>query len=297
MYICYISYIHNTLNYTKTKENHKCVLEMVCKEDVVSWFKKLKSYNRIEIIHTLFNMCVPFELRFLGTCLEEFVRLEGGELRGIDLRVNNATEFSVELAACQVSEPTNIRVRRRMALFLSLLRENHCIPDIFNLLTAWGDHEFLRTAKGDPLEELLLVYIMAALHPKFESHQREICGAIFNKIESAAGSKDDEMLAQSHAMQELPVSNVKPFGITTSATGVAGTTNVAAATAAAAVASMATKPFAPTLAEQTPSPNVMSQLGSFEPSTGSQVNIVTMHHILTFDIINYYYYYYSFYLS
>lgn len=264
---------------------------MVCKEDVVLWFQTLKSYNRIDTIHTLLNMCLPFELRFLGTCLEEFVRLEGSELRGIDLRVNNAADLTSELMACQLTEPTNLYVRRKMALYLSLLRENHCIQEIFNLLTAWGNHEFLKSAEGDPLEELLLVYIMAALHPKFESYQRDICGIIFNKMKSAAGNEDDgtshqrtmldvpEMLV-SHSKTAVTntVSN-QPMAGGGGVIGATGVTNVTAAVAGPAVTKKTFPPsnlpysIAPTLAEQTPSVNVMSQLGSFEPSTGSQVII------------------------
>lgn len=260
---------------------------MVCKEDVVLWFQTLKSYNRIDIIHTLLNMCLPFELRFLGTCLEEFVRLEGSELRGIDLRVNNAAELTSELTACQLTEPTNRYVRRKMALYLALLRENHCIQEMFNLLTAWGNHEFLKTAEGDPLEELLLVYMMAALHPKFESYQRDICGIIFNKIQLAAGEENDG-IGQQQTMQdvaEMFVPHNKAPGTNTSsnpliAGGNYAATGVTNVTTAVGVTAISAKPLpqsnlpysiAPTLAEQTPSVNVMSQLGSFEPSTGSQV--------------------------
>lgn len=157
---------------------------MVCKEEVVHWFKGLESYKRIDAMCTLLNMCLPFELRFLGTCLEELGGRDSKELRGIELRVNNSNDLAQEIASSLLCDPSDIKVRRKMALYFALIRacNRHCVNELFNILCSWSSNEFLRRAKGDALQELLLVYTMAANHPVFSFEQRMKCGEIYNSI-------------------------------------------------------------------------------------------------------------------
>lgn len=135
---------------------------------------------------TLLNMCLPFELRFLGTCLEELGRRDAQELRGIELRVNNPQEFISDIASCQGGEPTDRKNRRKMAMFLALIRAcNHtCVNELFKTLEGWGNRDFARLFDEDVLQELLLVYTMATNHPVFSFEQRMKCGDIFNKLKS-----------------------------------------------------------------------------------------------------------------
>lgn len=157
---------------------------MVCKEEVVYWFKGLESYKRIDAMCTLLNMCLPFELRFLGTCLEELGGRDSKELRGIELRVNNSNELAQEIASAQLCDPSDIKVRRKMALYFALIRacNRPCVNELFNILYSWSNNEFLKRAKGDALQELLLVYTMASNHPVFSFEQRMRCGEIYNTI-------------------------------------------------------------------------------------------------------------------
>ncbi|XP_031619184.1 zinc finger CCHC domain-containing protein 2 [Contarinia nasturtii] len=157
---------------------------MVCKEEVALWFKELESYKRIDAMCTLLNMCLPFELRFLGTCLEELGGRDSKELRGIELRVNNSNELSQEIASSQLCDPSDIKVRRKMALYFALIRacNRPCVNELFNILCSWSNNEFLKRAKADALQELLLVYTMAANHPVFSFEQRMKCGEIYNSI-------------------------------------------------------------------------------------------------------------------
>lgn len=157
---------------------------MVCKEEVVHWFKGLESYKRIDAMCTLLNMCLPFELRFLGTCLEELGGRDSNQLRGIELRVNNSNELAQEIASSQLCDPSDIKVRRKMALYFALIRacNRPCVNELFNILCSWSNNEFLYRAKADALQELLLVYTMAANHPVFSFEQRTKCGQIYNSI-------------------------------------------------------------------------------------------------------------------
>lgn len=163
---------------------------MICKDDLVSWFKNLESYKRIDVMCTLLNLCLPFELRFLGTCLEELGRRDAQDLRGVELRVNNPQEFVSDVGSFQTGQPTDIKIRRKMALYLALMRacNRTGVNELFKTLDRWGDRDFTQFSDGDPLQELLLVYTMATNHPVFSFEQRLKCGEIYSKILSSTNS-------------------------------------------------------------------------------------------------------------
>lgn len=157
---------------------------MIVKEDLVTWFQNLESYKRIDIMCTLLNLCLPFELRFLGTCLEELGRRDAQDLRGAELRVNNPQEFVNDVGSFKAGQPTETKIRRKMALYLALMRacNRTGVKELFNTLDRWGDRDFTKFSDGDPLQELLLVYTMATNHPVFSFEQRLKCGEVYNKI-------------------------------------------------------------------------------------------------------------------
>ncbi|XP_054742615.1 uncharacterized protein LOC129247493 [Anastrepha obliqua] len=173
---------------------------MICKKDVIQWFKELESYKRIDTMCTLLNMCLPFELRFLGTCLEELGRRDSQELRGMELRVNNPQDLATDMVACQKGEPTDKKIRRKMALYLALIRacNRTCVTEIFRTLDGWGDRDFLCMNDSDTLQELLLVYTMAANHPVFSFDQQCKCTQIFEKI------KENKLVIDFQSQQPQP---------------------------------------------------------------------------------------------
>lgn len=177
---------------------------MICKEDVVSWFKELESYKRIDTMCTLLNMCLPFELRFLGTCLEELGRRDSQELRGIELRINNPLESAADIASCQSGEPTDMKIRRKMALYLALIRacSRSCVNELFKTLDGWGEKDFSKINDPDTLQELLLVYTMATNHPVFSFEQRMKCGEIFTKLEECRNAQNVHQLSSQQDAQQ-----------------------------------------------------------------------------------------------
>ncbi|XP_067620335.1 uncharacterized protein [Eurosta solidaginis] len=177
---------------------------MICKKDVIQWFKELESYKRIDTMCTLLNMCLPFELRFLGTCLEELGRRDSQELRGMELRVNNPQDLAADIAACQKGEPTDKKIRRKMALYLALIRacNRTCVTEIFRTLEGWGDRDFQSMNDSDTLQELLLVYTMAANHPVFSFDQQCKCTQIFEKIKENKLVVDADFQTQPPPLQQ-----------------------------------------------------------------------------------------------
>ncbi|XP_047544951.1 formin-like protein 20 [Vanessa atalanta] len=153
---------------------------MVCKEDVVSWFKELESYKRIDAMCTLLNMCLPFELRFIGTYLEELGKRDFQELRGAELRANNPTDLAADIGGAD----TDSRTRRKMALYVSLLRSCNfaCATTLYNAMVSLEQSGLLKGLYGDLLEEILLLYTMALHHPAFTFDQKSHFGEILEKL-------------------------------------------------------------------------------------------------------------------
>ncbi|KAK0088504.1 hypothetical protein PV325_011805 [Microctonus aethiopoides] len=159
---------------------------MVCKENVVSWFGNLTSFKRIDVMVTLLNMCLPFEVRYLGTCIEDRGKRDYNDLRDTEHHANNISDLT---------EVTNIgikdtRARRKLILYIALLNScnyqcatlldkslsNYDHQEITNLLSNNHDDQQL-------LEELLLLYTMAINHPAFTYEQKTTFGNIYLKLQ------------------------------------------------------------------------------------------------------------------
>lgn len=160
---------------------------MVCKEDVVSWFKSLKSHTRIDVMCNLFNLCLPFELRFLGTCLEDLGKRDFHDLRTAESGANNPSEFISTDLQCI----TDKRARTKLALYISLLHScNYAcsngyykiianVEEVNNLIKCNG----VCSADDEVLEELLLIYTLALNHPAFTFEQKLFLGEVFTKLQ------------------------------------------------------------------------------------------------------------------
>lgn len=129
---------------------------------------------------TLLNMCLPFELRFIGTYLEELGKRDFQELRGAELRANNPTDLAADIGGAN----TDPRTRRKMALYVSLLRSCNfaCATTLYNAMVSLEQSGLLKGLYGDLLEEILLLYTMALHHPAFTFDQKSHFGEILEKL-------------------------------------------------------------------------------------------------------------------
>ncbi|XP_046385314.1 flocculation protein FLO11 isoform X2 [Ischnura elegans] len=157
---------------------------MVCKEDVVTWFKESSSYKRIDLMCSLLNMCIPFELRFLGTCVEDLGKRDFHDLREAENRANSLTVLT------ELRSVSDKRTRRNVAIYLSLLHSsNHgCSNELYRILSSFDCSEINNvSAESDlddhPLDELLLLYTMAINHPAFTYEQKRIFEDILLKLQ------------------------------------------------------------------------------------------------------------------
>lgn len=151
------------------------------------WFRQLESYKRIDAMCTLLTSCLSFELRFLGTYLEDLASRDYEGLRSIELRVSNAPDLVQNLATCQQAVPTDQRVRRMMAMYLALIRNvnRKCCNELYKTLELWGRPECMDKYVGQDelfVQELLLIYIMAKNHPVLGFEQRLKCAEVFQML-------------------------------------------------------------------------------------------------------------------
>jgi hypothetical protein len=133
-------------------------------------------------------MCLPFEVRYLGTCVEDIGKRDYNDLRDTEHHANNASE----LAELTTSSVTDKRTRRKLALYMALLHSCNytCAVILYKNLANLDHQEITNLINGttfnvddQPLEELLLLYTMALNHPAFTYEQKSVFGNIFIKLQ------------------------------------------------------------------------------------------------------------------
>lgn len=159
---------------------------MVCKEEVLLWFKDLEGYSRIDVLYELLKMCLPFELRFVGSCLEELGKHTYQQLRGPEISANDLDKLSKD-TTLQVGLMDN-SVRHRVLIYLSLLSSsNYSVANWLykNLLrTGWLEESIVKgNLNDDNLQsEFLLMFAMAQHHPAFTFEQKLYFGKILTQL-------------------------------------------------------------------------------------------------------------------
>lgn len=177
---------------------------MVCKEEVLLWFKDLDSYKRIDVLYELLNMCLPFELRFIGSCIEELGKHTFQELRGPSLTANDLEKLSKDASLNQgILEES---VRHRVLIYLSLLSSrNYSVATWFYrklLRTEYLEEHLLKdTGKDETLNsEFLLLFTMALHHPAFTFEQKQF----FSKILAALIELRENRISAKHSALGYP---------------------------------------------------------------------------------------------
>lgn len=166
---------------------------MVCKEDVLSWFKDLDSYKRIDVLYNLLNMCLPFELRFLGSCVEEMGKHTYQEFRGLAITANDHEKLSKDSTFDGGFQDKN--VRHRLALYLSLLSSRNYAAANF-LYKKLSRTDFVEEiVKGHVQDEqlhseTLLLFTMALYHPAFTFEQKQYFGQVLSRLIDFSDSKN-----------------------------------------------------------------------------------------------------------
>ncbi|XP_056273707.1 zinc finger CCHC domain-containing protein 14 isoform X2 [Pseudoliparis swirei] len=145
----------------------------VQREGVYRWFSSLTSAQRAEFLYGLLDLCVPIELRFLGSCLEDLARKDYHSLRDAEIRANNPADLSA------LTNITDEVVRSKLLLSLALLGADNreaagvlyrTLTHIDTVINNYG----LALNDGRTEEQFLLLFTMASHHPAFSFHQKQL---------------------------------------------------------------------------------------------------------------------------
>ncbi|CAI6357219.1 unnamed protein product [Macrosiphum euphorbiae] len=159
---------------------------MVCIDEVVAYFKTLKSYERLWMMCRLQSHCLPIELRYLGTCLDNLSKRDIHILKKLELEANDPASVS-EVACKCICDKT---VRAAVIKYLSVLNTNStkCSELIYKALTDdKGLERIFKCPKAffndkNAFEELMVLYTLAVNHPAFIFEQKTQLDSIFNCI-------------------------------------------------------------------------------------------------------------------
>jgi len=156
---------------------------MLCKEDIYSWFKDSVSSQRIDLMCGLLQLCLPLELRFIGSCVEDQARKDYCRLIEYETKANDVAEYELLAADVDVSGG----LQKTLSVYVALLRSNNtlCALRVFEMLTQlWNRVQSTVTRRsashcpceqlidGQVASDLLLLYTMTAYHPAFSFSQR-----------------------------------------------------------------------------------------------------------------------------
>ena len=143
-------------------------------DEVVKGFQSMSAATRIDLLVRLLHQCLPLEIRFLGTVLQEAALKSYEAMAAMDSQFNRLNSYS-NLGSIH-DDP------KRVCLSLALLRnENNAVATLLSrLLCAEGVVAGCCDAHSiEQFEEYRLMYMMALHHPAFcfrdKEHQLRSC--------------------------------------------------------------------------------------------------------------------------
>ncbi|XP_029377951.1 zinc finger CCHC domain-containing protein 14 isoform X2 [Echeneis naucrates] len=159
-------------------ESRSCVQ----REGVYRWFSFLTSAQRAEFLCGLLDLCVPVELRFLGSCLEDLARKDYHSLRDAEIKANNPADLS------GLTNITDEVVRSKLLVSLALLGSDNrdAAGVLYRTLTHTDtviNNYGLALNDGRTEEQFLLLFTMASNHPAFSFHQKQVLRQQLSQIQ------------------------------------------------------------------------------------------------------------------
>ncbi|XP_004704572.1 zinc finger CCHC domain-containing protein 14 [Echinops telfairi] len=161
----------------------RCPLQ---RDGVYRWFSELPSPQRVEFLCGLLDLCIPLELRFLGSCLEDLARKDYHSLRDSEIKANNPADLG------GLTNLTDEVVRSKLLVSLALLgsEQREAAGVLYRTLTHIDSviHNYgLQLNEGRTGDEFLLLFTMASNHPAFSFHQKQVLRQELTQIQSSLG--------------------------------------------------------------------------------------------------------------
>ncbi|XP_063103820.1 zinc finger CCHC domain-containing protein 14 isoform X2 [Cavia porcellus] len=159
----------------------RCPLQ---RDSVYRWFSELPSPQRVEFLCGLLDLCIPLELRFLGSCLEDLARKDYHSLRDSEIKANNPADLG------SLTNLTDEVVRSKLLVSLALLgsEQREAAGVLYRTLTHIDSiiHNYgLQLNEGRTGDEFLLLFTMASNHPAFSFHQKQVLRQELTQIQSS----------------------------------------------------------------------------------------------------------------
>nr|XP_021560867.1 zinc finger CCHC domain-containing protein 14 [Neomonachus schauinslandi] len=143
-----------------------------------------KGAGRVEFLCGLLDLCIPLELRFLGSCLEDLARKDYHSLRDSEIKANNPADLG------SLTNLTDEVVRSKLLVSLALLgsEQREAAGVLYRTLTHIDSiiHNYgLQLNEGRTGDEFLLLFTMASNHPAFSFHQKQVLRQELTQIQSS----------------------------------------------------------------------------------------------------------------
>ncbi|XP_076448937.1 uncharacterized protein LOC143285496 isoform X2 [Babylonia areolata] len=164
---------------------------MVCKEELCCWFRNLSPRNRIEYMCTLLHMCLPLELRFVGTVLEHYGKKDYHYLRNDEVAANKQSEIQKYR---NISKPEILRAKVFVTLALMRSSSTACAQIIYEIIESKLTTVFSFGPGADSrlADEILTVLTLAANHPAFMFDQKLHLHEHLNRLKQMQREKVEE---------------------------------------------------------------------------------------------------------
>ena len=167
---------------------------MVCKKEVIAWFRDLSAYRRIDFLCALMDCCSPLELRFLGAYVEELGRKDFDSLRNSELNANDISYLS------KLTNISDIRILDKVLTSLALMNSK-CQEGARVLFRTLKDHTNTilnggrtRDPQPETHEKVVLLAVMALNHPAFTFSQKQALRAQLSALlQAVEGQTSDEV--------------------------------------------------------------------------------------------------------
>lgn len=166
---------------------------MICENDIFKCFESLRGSKRVRLLHQLLHMCHPLELRFIASCVEAACQSSYSGFNHDYISANNPGSLRI------LTNPIDCDMRRTLLIYMCLLRSNNKLCSVIlyeKLVGSKGLYDYcnyllqeltsrgnLKSEDEEAVEELVLLYTMAALHPAFEFSDRYMMLEVYRKFD------------------------------------------------------------------------------------------------------------------
>lgn len=165
---------------------------MVCKEEICTWFKELSPHKRVDIMCGMLHLCLPLELRFLGSYVEDLAKKDFNHLREAEGKANSRNEMS------KFKDADGKAFRSKMAVYLALLHSSNtsCSSVIYELLENHIQNSLsvINGLDGTAIHSILLVLAMAMNHPAFTFHQKGKMFDLYRIVKDMTNQKVKQLM-------------------------------------------------------------------------------------------------------